>query len=283
MTPSISIFGTTILNTPDHPASYPDLPSLPRDEDGPVFAEPWQAQAFALAVRLSAQGHFTWKEWAAALAAEFAAAVERDEADDGSEYYHHWVAALEKLVASKGLAGEPELYERKEAWADAYRHTPHGQPVHLRPGFRISYTYRQSPLISVTRADGVPKQIRVQDGHLFVCNGCCCGRTDKGFPALPLEEFKQQWKKRGFRRRFHLTVSGCLGPCPLANVVLLQFRGRSLWFHSINHSNDVDLIYNYVESLLQAETDLDIPAELAGRHFQRYLVDSLAAETACEQ
>ena len=70
-----------------------------------MFAEPWQAQAFALAVRLSAQGHFTWKEWAEALAAELSAAVERDESDDGTEYYFHWVAALEKLVASKGLAG----------------------------------------------------------------------------------------------------------------------------------------------------------------------------------
>ena len=272
----------TISNTPDNSCCYPELQTLPRDEQGPVFAEPWQAQAFALAVRLSAQGHFTWKEWAEALAAELAAAVERDEADDGSEYYHHWVAALEKLVASKGLAGPPELYERKEAWADAYRHTPHGQPVQLRPGFRISYTYRQSPLIRVNRVDGVSKEIRVQDGQLFVCNGCCCGRPEKGFPALPLEEFKQQWKKRGIRRRFHLTISGCLGPCPLANVVLLQFRGRSMWFHSINDAADVDLIYNYVERMLQEETDPDVPAELAGRHFQRYLVDSLTRETACE-
>jgi cobaltochelatase CobN len=272
----------TILTTPDDLHEYPALQSLPRDEEGPVFAEPWQAQAFALAVRLSAQGHFTWKEWADALAAELAAAVERDEADDGSEYYFHWVAALEKLVAAKGLAGGPELYERKEAWADAYRHTPHGKPVQLRPGFRVSYQYRQSPLLRVTREDGVSKEIRVQDGHLFVCNGCCCGRTDKGFPALPLDEFKQQWKKRGFRRRFHLTISGCLGPCPLANVVLLQFRGRSMWFHSINHAQDVDLIYNYVERMLQGETYLEVPAELAGRQFQRYLVESLAGEAACE-
>jgi cobaltochelatase CobN len=272
----------TTLNGPDDPSAYAALQSLPRDQGGPVFAEPWQAQAFALAVRLSAQGHFTWKEWADALAAELAAAAERDEADDGSEYYHHWVAALEKLVASKGLTSEPELYERKEAWADAYRHTPHGQPVQLRAGFRISYTYRQSPLITVTRTDGVSKQIRVQDGHLFVCNGCCCGRTDKGFPALPLDEFKQQWKRRGFRRRFHLTISGCLGPCPLANVVLLQFHGRSMWLHSINHATDVDLIYDYVERMLQGEPDLNLPAELAGRQFQRYLVDSLACEAASE-
>src|SRR3984957_10666557 len=116
MTRFTSTYGMTTLSQPD---SIPEskrleaLPRLPRDTGGPVFAEPWQAQAFALAVRLSAEGHFTWKEWADALTSELAAAVEREEPDDGSEYYLHWVAALEKLIASKGLAAESELYERK--------------------------------------------------------------------------------------------------------------------------------------------------------------------------
>ena len=96
-----------------------------------MFAEPWQAQAFALAVKLSEQGHFTWKEWAAALAAELKSAADRGEADDGSRYYEHWLAALERLVAAKGLSDPASMLERKEAWADAYRHTPHGKPVEL--------------------------------------------------------------------------------------------------------------------------------------------------------
>ena len=108
------------------------LPPLPRNEEGPVFAAPWQAQAFALAVQLSEQGHFTWKEWAAALADELKAAADRGEPDDGSQYYHHWVAALERLVTGKGLTDSTALHDRKAAWADAYRHTPHGQPVVLR-------------------------------------------------------------------------------------------------------------------------------------------------------
>jgi len=108
-----------------------DLPRLPRDEGGPVFAEPWQAQAFALAVKLSEQGHFTWKEWAAALANELQAAARRGEPDDGSRYYEHWLAALETLVTAKGLADPTALLTRKEAWAAAYRNTPHGQPVEL--------------------------------------------------------------------------------------------------------------------------------------------------------
>jgi nitrile hydratase accessory protein len=107
------------------------LPALPRDEGGPVFAEPWQAQAFALAVKLSEQGYFTWKEWAATLAGELQAAAARGEPDDGSRYYEHWLAALEHLVQAKGLLDRAALDERKEAWADAYRHTPHGKPIEL--------------------------------------------------------------------------------------------------------------------------------------------------------
>ena len=107
------------------------LPRLPRDEGGPVFAEPWQAQAFALAVKLSEAGHFTWKEWAAALADELKAAEARGEPDDGSHYYEHWLAALERLAKAKGLTDENALRERKDAWANAYRHTPHGKPVEL--------------------------------------------------------------------------------------------------------------------------------------------------------
>lgn len=262
------------MNEPDFSGCFPELQSLPRDEGGPVFAEPWQAQAFALAVRLSAQGHFTWKEWADTLAAELASAAELGEADDGSEYYIHWLCALEKLVTAKGLADPASLYERKEAWAYAYRHTPHGQPVQLRADFRVSYQYRNTALNRVTRADGVSRQIRIQEGHLFVCHGCCCGQTQKGFPASPVDEFKRQWKARGIRRRFHLTIAGCLGPCPLANVVMMQFQGRSIWFHSIDDAEDVSRIYDYVENMLIEQCYLDPPETLAGRHFQRYSVDT---------
>jgi nitrile hydratase accessory protein len=127
----------TTLNQPNpipQPENLAALPKLPRDEGGPVFAEPWQAQAFALAVRLSAQGHFTWKEWAAALADELKAAADRGEPDDGSRYYHHWLAALERLVAAKRLSDHGTMLARKEAWADAYRRTPHGKPVELANG-----------------------------------------------------------------------------------------------------------------------------------------------------
>jgi nitrile hydratase accessory protein len=98
----------------------------------PVFAEPWEAHAFALAVKMSEAGLFTWTEWSAALAEELAAASRRDEPDDGSHYYyHHWLTALERLVAAKSLVSAPSLVARKEEWAEAYRRTPHGSPVAL--------------------------------------------------------------------------------------------------------------------------------------------------------
>jgi nitrile hydratase accessory protein len=132
--PCISTCGTTTLSAPNsilEPERLQALPQLPRDNGEPVFAEPWQAQAFALAVKLSEQGHFTWKEWAAALANELKVAASRGEPDDGSHYYDHWLAALEHLVTAKGLADQASLLARKEAWAEAYRRTPHGEPVEL--------------------------------------------------------------------------------------------------------------------------------------------------------
>lgn len=110
--------------------SQPDRPLL-RDDGGPVFAEPWQAQAFALAVTLSDQGHFTWKEWAGELADTLRTAAERGEPDDGSRYYDHWLATLERVVIAKGLTDQFTLAGRKNAWIAAYRNTPHGTPIEL--------------------------------------------------------------------------------------------------------------------------------------------------------
>lgn len=112
------------------------LPPLPRDNEGPVFAEPWQAQVFALAVKLSEKGHFTWKEWASALAGEIKAASDRGEPDDGSRYYEHWLAALERVVVEKGLTTASGLRSRKDAWTAAYVATPHGVPVELQSNER---------------------------------------------------------------------------------------------------------------------------------------------------
>ena len=113
------------------PPAVPDLPALPRDAGGPAFAEPWQAHAFALAVRLAEAGRFSRAEWAAALAEEIRAAQQRGDPDLGPTYYQHWLNALERLCVAKGLVSDAGLRQRKEQWRQAYPHTPHGRPVEL--------------------------------------------------------------------------------------------------------------------------------------------------------
>ena len=115
-------------------AAVEALPKLPRDADGPVFAEPWEAQAFALAVALHERGAFTWPEWAEALAAEIARAQAAGDPDTGTTYYRHWLAALERLVAQKELADADTLQRYADAWGRAADRTPHGTPIELAPG-----------------------------------------------------------------------------------------------------------------------------------------------------
>jgi nitrile hydratase accessory protein len=108
------------------------LPGMPADADGPVFREPWQAHAFALALTLHERGLFTWPEWAQALAAQISAAQARGDADLGDTYYLHWLAALEALVAAKGASSAAELQRFQSAWDHAADRTPHGRPIELR-------------------------------------------------------------------------------------------------------------------------------------------------------
>ncbi|MFA7503163.1 MAG: nitrile hydratase accessory protein [Burkholderiaceae bacterium] len=110
-----------------------DLPLLPADEDGPVFAEPWQAQAFAMAVHLHSRGAFEWTEWAQALSGAIRRAQEAGDADLGDTYYLHWLDALEQLVRDKGLGTESALAGLRGAWAEAAARTPHGQPIDIHP------------------------------------------------------------------------------------------------------------------------------------------------------
>ena len=106
--------------------SIHNLPAIPRDKEGPVFREPWEAHAFALVVRLSEAGYFSWTEWASFLGQEIRAARDRGEPDLGADYYEHWLRALEKLCDQKALVAPDEMRWRKEQWRRAYLQTPHG-------------------------------------------------------------------------------------------------------------------------------------------------------------
>ena len=109
------------------------VPGIPRDADGPVFREPWQAQAFAMTLALHDRGLFTWPEWAAVLATEIKRAQAAGDPDTGETYYRHWLAALERLVAERGVTDAAALARYRDAWDRAADRTPHGAPIELRP------------------------------------------------------------------------------------------------------------------------------------------------------
>ena len=108
------------------------LKSIPRDGDGPVFREPWEAQAFAMALSLYDRGLFTWNEWAATLADEIKRAQASGDPDTGETYYRHWLATLERLIATKGIASLETQHRYRDAWDHAADRTPHGSPIELR-------------------------------------------------------------------------------------------------------------------------------------------------------
>lgn len=109
------------------------LPAIPRDAEGPVFREPWEAQAFALVVQLHRRGVFAWKEWTALLGAEIADASKRGEADRGQDYYRYWLSALEKMLAKKNLTDAAALQARREAtranWPSGHDHVARRTPL----------------------------------------------------------------------------------------------------------------------------------------------------------
>ncbi|UBV44871.1 cobaltochelatase subunit CobN (plasmid) [Deinococcus taeanensis] len=136
-------------------------------------------------------------------------------------------------------------------------------------------TRRTAPRERVTRADGRTINVVRRRGHLSYCFfGCCCGRTDKGYPAAPADVYKDEWVHRRLRNAVHLTKSGCLGPCALANVAHLVFDGHDLWFHSVNDAWLVRAIFDHIEAMLAADRYLPPPPELVEYTFNYYAWDA---------
>jgi cobaltochelatase CobN len=120
----------------------------------------------------------------------------------------------------------------------------------------------------VKRADGRRIHVARALGQLFVCaDGCCCGRVQDGYAPVPRELYHAEWERRRLRNRVHLTMGGCLGPCALANVVMLLFDGRQAWFHSISTDAQVIALYDWIEAIVAAQTWSPPPAALAAYHF----------------
>ncbi|MGY3358974.1 nitrile hydratase beta subunit/nitrile hydratase accessory protein [Bradyrhizobium sp. GM0.4] len=127
-----AVSGPGVMSSTAAAAATAAIPSIPRDDDGPVFRAPWEAHAFAMALTLHERGVFTWPEWAAALASEIKRAQAAGDPDTGETYYLHWLATLEGLVARKGVASAETLHRYRDAWDHAADRTPHGKPIELK-------------------------------------------------------------------------------------------------------------------------------------------------------
>lgn len=126
----------------------------------------------------------------------------------------------------------------------------------------------------ILRPDGKLVNVARKQGHLFICaTGCCCGHTERKFAPVPTELYHNEWERRKLRNKVHLTMGGCLGPCPLANVVLLIFDTHHIWFHSINSESQATAIYDYIEQMLAANSYLPPPTELAPYTFTSFIWD----------
>jgi cobaltochelatase CobN len=131
----------------------------------------------------------------------------------------------------------------------------------------MSTSHRQR----VVRADGRAFNVVQHRAHLTYCyTGCCCGITERGYAAVPVDVYKEEWLKRKIRNDVHLTKGGCLGPCALANVVSLVFDSKSIWFHSVNSEWLVRQIFEYIDSMLKADRFVQPPAELSEYVFNYY-------------
>ncbi|GIK43171.1 MAG: cobaltochelatase subunit CobN [Chloroflexota bacterium] len=131
----------------------------------------------------------------------------------------------------------------------------------------------------VVRPDGKPINVPRNRGQLFICeNGCCCGHTERGFAPVPHDLYYTEWERRKLRNRVHLNHAGCLGPCALANVALLLFDGRPIWFHSVNSDRLILAIFDYIEAMLTADRYLPPPPVLANHVFNGFAWDGNTAE-----
>jgi len=123
----------------------------------------------------------------------------------------------------------------------------------------------------VQRSDGRLVNAGRKRGMLMVCaTGCCCGHTDRGFAPVPHDLYHDEWERRKLRNRIHLNMGGCLGPCPLANVAMLLFDGRPIWFHSVNDEALIRAIYDYIEAMVEADRYLPPPAALTPHVFNGF-------------
>jgi cobaltochelatase CobN len=106
--------------------------------------------------------------------------------------------------------------------------------------------------------------------QVVLCLGCCCGRTDKGHPPVPVDWMKQEWRARTLPKKVHLTISGCLGPCDVTNVVLVMMGDRQVWLGNLSTQDHYLLLADWASACAAADAVLPLPHALEPFHLDRF-------------
>jgi cobaltochelatase CobN len=235
--------------------------AVPRRNGELVFEAPWEGRVFGMAVALCDGHAFSWDDFRERLVLEIA---EAERHGDTSGYYERWLASFERFLLEEGVLSPEELDARTAEFAaglfDEHEHyeTTSDAIASLTRSCHIS-TVRNI----VRRGDGQPINVFRRPGQFFVCaTGCCCGHTERGHNAVPVDLYHEEWVRRRIRHKVHLSIGGCLGPCALSNVALLLFGGHQVWFHSIAGDDLVRAIFDYIQEMVRADRYLPPPNSL---------------------
>ena len=107
-------------------------------------------------------------------------------------------------------------------------------------------------------------------GQILLCEGCCCGRTDRGFKPVPFDWIKQQWKEQKLSKTIDLTITGCLGPCDLANVVCIISSRDTQWLGGLQENWEYGLLLDWAKASRDAGVLIELPSELDCHRFERF-------------
>ncbi len=246
--------------------SLSDDLAVPRSNGEMVFEAPWQGRIFGMAVTMCDDRQFAWNDFRDRLMSEIAAAEEHG---DASGYYERWLASFERFLLEEGVISAAELDARTAEYAAGIfdEHEHYETTSDAIPSLaRSPHTSKERNI--VRRGDGDLINVFRRPGQLFVCaTGCCCGHTERGHAAVPVDLYHTEWARRKIRHKVHLSLGGCLGPCALSNVALLLFGGQQIWFHSIECDEQVIAIYDYIEAMVRAGSYLPPPDNLRDQVF----------------
>lgn len=118
---------------------------------------------------------------------------------------------------------------------------------------------------------------RLVIGQVLICQGCCCGAVERGLPEVPAEWLKAEWRRRGLLKRLQLTISGCLGPCDVPNVVVITSGTRAQWYGNVSGREMYRDILDWASASLAANGLLEAPKSFAGHSIEPFRKDPTRA------